>query len=55
LYGVYYDGPKNKKSIRKPALPATLIPILKKLKKEQTEQKLRLAEQYNNKSYVFKS
>lgn len=47
--------PKTKNSIRTIPLPNSLIPILKNVRKNQLEYKLRLADSYNkeNEGYVF--
>ena len=52
--GTYYGDTKNKKSMRKLTLPETLLPILRLLRGQQDEGKLRLAEKWVDTPFMFK-
>lgn len=51
--GTHIDDTKNKSSIRKLELPNMLIPILKSLRAEQNEMKLKLGDKWHDEGFVF--
>lgn len=51
--GTFTDLTKNKKSMRKLSLPQRLVPILKELRVDQLEQKLKLGGKWNDEGFIF--